>query len=182
MCSQYKLRFEGHRTYSVVLVLDPLGSCEIWDSVCTIFGHMIHCFDLNHCVLLSALTPSPLSTLYDICLFSNPSCHALLDSGMKTCLYLSGVLGSPLEILNVQTTRLNQALWKDSDWCNLHWSKSNAWFWSVSSGFDWELLMWPQKPVVSKLIKLKVSFNYTVIIVTELQFLFFNQKTCEAFS
>lgn len=33
-----------------------------------------------------------------ICFFSSPSRHALLDNGMKACLYLSGVLGSPLEI------------------------------------------------------------------------------------
>lgn len=116
----------------------------------------------------------------DICLFSSPLCHALLDNGMKTCLYLSRDLGSPPEILVVQTTRLNQALWKVNDWCNLHWSRSSAWFWSVSSGFDWEVLMWPRKPLVSKPIKLRFFFNCAV--VTDIQFLCWNQKACEALS
>lgn len=49
----------------------------------------------------------------DICLFSNPSCHAWFGHGMTTCLCLSGVLGSPLEpCLFVQARRLK--LWGKS--------------------------------------------------------------------
>lgn len=43
----------------------------------------------------------------DICSFSNPSCHAPSEHGMKTCLCLSGVLGCPPELcVFVQARRL----------------------------------------------------------------------------
>ncbi len=181
---------EGHRTYSVDLVLDFDSWVAPWGLV---RSETVSVPFLDTWFTVLTWTTASFSLLWlpacyqrcmiSACMISLMSCSAW--QRYENMSLLEWGPGIPTGDCVCADHEAESSLTESHEWCKLHWSESKAWFWLrflivLYSGFDSEVLMWPQKPLVSKLAKLKVSFNCA--IVTDLQFLFFNHQACDAFS